>query len=115
VLVGLCAEHMLGGGECRYDAAEGGIGGELEGEEFEFSDDEKEAAWRREQRGQQPTKRKAFEDASHREVSLQHGGASSGRRGPHNGRGGPPSGRYTNTGQGMEAAAACPAPCDAVL
>ena len=38
---------------CRYDAGEAAAAEEPDAEEFEFSDDEAEAAWRREQRAKQ--------------------------------------------------------------
>lgn len=62
---------------CRYDAGEAEAVSEADAEEYEFSDDEKEAAWRREQKALQPAKRKA-QDAPR--------GRSGARGGRHNGR-----------------------------
>lgn len=62
---------------CRYDAGEADAVSEEDADEFEFSDDEKEAAWKREQKALQPAKRKAQEAPQ---------GRSGGRGGRHNGR-----------------------------
>lgn len=100
----------------RYDQGEDANVSEVEADEFEFSDDEKEAAWRREQRAQQPAKRKGQPQHPHeqqavRSVGPNHGGGrmggggrqpfggGRGRGDPAGGRR-PPRGRRGNGGRG---------------